>query len=108
MEGKPLADDFVSRAEYDERLKRVDDENNRQNHRLDKLENLMEKINDLTIAVKELATNMKLMQQEQERQGERLESLEAEPAENWKTTVKTIITVIVSAAVTYIIAKGGI
>ncbi|MBR6354252.1 MAG: hypothetical protein IKS01_00555 [Paludibacteraceae bacterium] len=108
MEGKPLADDFVSRAEYDERLKRVDDENNRQNHRLDKLENLMEKINDLTIAVKELATNMKLMQQEQERQGERLESLEAEPAENWKTTVKTIITVVVSAAITYIIAKGGI
>lgn len=103
-----MADDFVSRAEYDERLKRVDDENNRQNHRLDKLENLMEKINDLTIAVKELATNMKLMQQEQERQGERLESLEAEPAENWKTTVKTIITVVVSAAITYIIAKGGI
>ena len=103
-----MADDFVSRAEYDERLKRVDDENNRQNHRLDKLENLMERINDLTVAVKELATNMKLMQQEQERQGERLESLEAEPAENWKTTVKTIITVIVSAAVTYIITKGGI
>ena len=103
-----MADDFVSRAEYDERLKRVDDENNRQNHRLDKLENLMERINDLTIAVKELATNMRLMQQEQERQGERLESLEAEPAENWKTTVKTIITVIVSAAVTYIITKGGI
>ena len=103
-----MTDEFVSRAEYDERLKRVDDENNRQNHRLDKLENLMEKINDLTIAVKELATNMKLMQQEQERQGERLESLEAEPAENWKTTVKTIITVVVSAAITYIIAKGGI
>ena len=103
-----MADEFVSRAEYDERLKRVDDENNRQNHRLDKLENLMERINDLTVAVKELAANMKLMQQEQERQGERLESLEAEPAENWKTTVKTIITVIVSAAVTYIITKGGI
>lgn len=103
-----MADDFVSRAEYDERLKRVDDENNRQNHRLDKLENLMERLNDLTVAVKELATNMRLMKQEQERQGERLESLEAEPAENWKTTVKTIITVIVSAAVTYIITKGGI
>lgn len=103
-----MADDFVTRAEYDERLKRVDDENNRQNHRLDKLENLMERINDLTIAVKELATNMRLMKQEQERQGERLESLEAEPAENWRTTVKTIITVVVSAAVTYIITKGGI
>ena len=103
-----MTDEFVSRAEYDERLKRVDDENNRQNHRLDKLENLMERINDLTVAVKELATNMKLMQQEQERQGERLERLEDEPAEKWKTTVKTVITVIVSAAVTYIIAKGGI
>lgn len=103
-----MADEFVSRAEYDERLKRVDDENNRQNHRLDRLENLMERINDLTIAVKELATNMNLMKQEQERQGERLESLEAEPAEKWRTTVKTIITVVVSAAVTYIIAKGGL
>lgn len=103
-----MADEFVSRAEYDERLKRVDDENNRQNHRLDKLENLMEKINDLTIAVKELATNMGLMQQEQRRQGERLESLEAEPAEKWKTTIKTVITVVVSAVITYIIAKGGV
>ena len=103
-----MADDFVSRAEYDERLKRVDDENNRQNHRLDRLENLMERINDLTIAVKELATNMSLMKQEQERQGERLESLEAEPAEKWRTTVKTIITVVVSAVITYIITKGGI
>lgn len=103
-----MADEFVSRAEYDERLKRVDDENNRQNHRLDKLENLMERINDLTVAVKELATNMKLMQQEQERQGERLERLEDEPAEKWKTIVKTVITVIVSAVVTYMIAKGGL
>ena len=103
-----MTDEFVSRAEYDERLKRVDDENNRQNHRLDKLENLMERINDLTIAVKELATNMKLMQQEQERQGERLERLEDEPAEKWKTAVKTVITVIVSAVVTYLIAKGGL
>lgn len=103
-----MADEFVSRAEYDERLKRVDDENNRQNHRLDKLENLMERINDLTVAVKELATNMSLMKQEQERQGERLERLEEEPAEKWKTTVKTVITVIVSAVVTYLIAKGGL
>lgn len=103
-----MADEFVSRAEYDERLKRVDDENNRQNHRLDKLENLTERINDLAVAVKELAANMKLMQQEQERQGERLERLEDEPAEKWKTTVKTVITVIVSAVVTYLIAKGGL
>ena len=103
-----MADDFVSRAEYDERLKRVDDENNRQNHRLDKLENLMEKINELTISVKELATTMSLMQQEQRRQGERLDSLEAEPADKWKTTVKTVITVAVSALITYMITKGGL
>ena len=48
------------------------------------------------------------MQQEQERQGERLERLEDEPAEKWKTAVKTVITVIVSAVVTYMIAKGGL
>ena len=87
-------DDYVVRAEYEERLKRVDDENNRQNRRLDKLEDLMEKINELTISVKELATSMSLMQ--------------PEPADKWKTTVKTVITVAVSALITYMITKGGL
>lgn len=98
----------ITRGEIEERFHRVEDENNRQNHRLDRLENLMESINDLTASVRELATNMRAMQREQERQGKRLDEIEDEPADKWRTLVKTILTVAVSAIVTYLLTKGGL
>lgn len=101
-------ENYVGRAEYDERMKRIDDENTRQNHRLQKLEDVVTNINELTVAVKELAVNMASMQRELEKQGKRLEAIEAEPADNWKHLIRTILTVVVTAVVTFLITKGGI
>lgn len=103
-----MGEENITRGEIEERFHRVEDENNRQNHRLDRLENLMESINDLTASVRELATNMRAMQREQERQGKRLDEIEDEPADKWRTLVKTILTVAVSAIVTYLLTKGGL
>lgn len=101
-------DDFVTRVEYDERMKRIDDENARQNHRIGKLEDIMASINELTVSVREMAVSMQSMQREQEKQGKRLEAIEKTDGEKWRNTVKTVITVIVSAVVTYLLAKGGL
>ena len=103
-----MGEENITRGEIEERFHRVEDENNRQNHRLDRLENLRESINDLTASVRELATNMRAMQREQERQGKRLDEIEDEPADKWRTLVKTILTVAVSAIVTYLLTKGGL
>lgn len=100
--------DYITRFEYDERQKRIDDENNRQNHRLDKLERIADQLTDMAASIKTMAVTMQGMQKEQERQGQRLEKIEQEPADNWNKVVSTVITVLVTAAVTWLITKGGI
>ena len=101
-------EEFVSRGEYEERLKRVDDENNRQNKRLESLEKIMETIHELTASVRELAVQMEAMQKELAAQGKRLEAIEKEPADNWRSAVKTVLTILLTAAVTYLLSHGGI
>ena len=100
--------DYITRFEVDERLKRVDDENNRQNHRIDKLENLTEQLSDMAASIKVIAVSLQGMQAEQKEQGERLKKIEEEPADKWNSLVKTIITVVATAFVTYFLAKGGL
>ena len=98
----------ITRGEIEERFHRVEDENNRQNRRLEKLENIMDTINELTASVQLLAVRMEAMQKEMEKQGKRLEVIEQEPADKWKSLTRTIITGVVSALVAYFLAKGGI
>ena len=101
-------DEYVSRVEYDERQKRIDDENRRQNHRIDKLETMAEQLADMAASIKVMAVSMQGMQAEQKEQGERLKKIEEEPADKWNSLVKTIITVVATAVVTYLLAKRGL
>lgn len=100
-------DEFVRTDVFDERLRRVDDENNRQNHRIDRLEQTLERLNDLTASVQLLAQNMASMKDELKRQGDRLETIEQEPAEKWKKLVWLIVTGIAGAVVGFIVSKIG-
>jgi septal ring factor EnvC (AmiA/AmiB activator) len=100
--------DYVTRFEYDERQKRIDDENNRQNHRLDKLETITDQIADMAASIKAMVVTMQAMQKEQEEQGKRLTDIEKKPADNWDKLVYSLIAMVASAAVTYILAKGGL
>ena len=100
--------DYITRFEVDERLKRVDDENNRQNHRIDKLETITDQIADMAASIKAMVVTMQAMQKEQEEQGKRLTDIEKKPADNWNQLVYSLIAMIATAAVTYIITKGGL
>ena len=101
-------DETMSRAEVEVLIGRVNDENVRQNKRLDKLEDIFEKVNSLAESVSKMAVSIENMQKELEKQGKRLEKIEEEPADNWRSIVKTVITVAVSAFVTYVITRGGL
>ena len=103
-----MSDEFVTQGVFDERLKRVDDENARQNRRIEKLETIMDSIRDLTVSVERLTTQIEQMQREIQRQGNRLEAIEREPADNWKAAIKTVVTVILTALITYFLSHGGI
>lgn len=103
-----MSEEYVPRGEYEERVARIDDENIRQNRRLENLEKVVDKITDLTSSIREMAITLGSMQKELEKQGQRLEAIEDEPAEKWKTLTKTVLTVIASAVIGYLLAKGGL
>ena len=96
----------MTRSEIETLFGRVNDENARQNKRIDKLEGVVERIGQLAEATTKLAASVEAMQKELEKQGRRLETLEAEPAEKWRAVVKTVVTVIVTAFVTYVLSGG--
>lgn len=72
-------------------------------HRMKDCEQQQAGFNDLVVSVKELATNMKFMADEQKIQGERLSALEREPIDNVRQTkmaiVKAVATAIASAVI---------
>lgn len=100
-------DEYVRTEVFDERLRRVDDENNRQNHRIDRLETALDRLNDLAASIQMLAQNMAQMKEELHRQGDRLDAIEKEPAEKWRKLVWLIITGIAGAVIGFIVSKIG-
>ena len=88
-------DDFVTRAVHEEFAKRIDEENDRQNHRISILETGQAQINELVSSVKVLAVNMDTMSKELSKQGDRLAEIEGKPAKRWETVVACILTGIV-------------
>ena len=88
-------DDFVTRAVHEEFAKRIDEENDRQNHRLTVLETGQAQINELVSSVKVLAVNMETMSNELQKQGAKLNEIESRPAKRWETVVACIITGII-------------
>jgi archaellum component FlaC len=90
-----MDESYVSETVCAEHMRRVDDENNRQNQRIEKLEKAMDNLTDLTVNVGKLAVSMETMNKELARQGERLEKIEEKPAKRWDTVITGIITAVV-------------
>lgn len=101
-------DEFVRTDVFDARMKAVDDENSRQNHRIDKLEGALDKLNELASSVQVMAQNIATMTQELKRQSDRLEAIEKEPADQWKKIKWLVITALVSALIGYALSKIGL
>ncbi len=83
--------EYVSSALCEEHMKRFQEENDRQNHRLTNLENEVKQISELVSSVKVLATNIEGMNKELAKQGERLEKIEDRPAKRWESVVAAVI-----------------
>ena len=96
--------DFISRHEHEEFVKRMEDEDHRQNRRIGDLEDNFRQLNSLTIAVEKLALSMENMLKEQKKQGERLEILEGVPKKNWDSLKYGVIGALASGIGSAIIA----
>ena len=83
-------------------------ENDRQNHRIEILENSLEKMTELAASVRELAVSMKSMKDEQSRQGKQLEQIEGRDGEKWLKAMGYIGTAILGAVLAIVFAKIGL
>ena len=78
-----------------EAFERLMDENNRQNHRIQRLEDAQTQITQLALSVQKLAQAVEAMTKEQAEQGKRLKVIEEIPAKRWTNAMKTAFTSIV-------------
>lgn len=110
-----MSDEYVRKDVHEEFVKRMEEEDNRQNHRITKLEMAIESISSIATSVERLATNMEHMVREQARQGEnlndqsdRIRKLEDRDGEIWRKVVSHIVISVVSIVIGYIACKLGL
>lgn len=87
--------------------KRLADEDNRQNHRIDILESSIQKMTDLAASTEKLAVNMENMLKVQEQQSKRLEQIESRDGNKWRKAMEDIGRIILGAVLAIVFAKIG-
>ena len=102
-----MVDGAITRAEHEEFCRRIDEENRRQNRRIELLEEGEQRIATLTASVERLATSMESMLKEQEKQGTRLETLESRDGEMWRKVVGHVVTFTVGVVLAFLFAQVG-
>lgn len=97
----------VTRAEHEEFKQRLEEENRRQDRRIELLEENTKQIGALTVSVEKLAQSIQSMVKEQERQGSRLDVLEGRDGEMWRKIVGHISTVIIGIVLGFVFTQIG-
>lgn len=116
---------YISREEHNEfaarmssENKRLEEENDRQNHRISNLEEGNKQINNLALSVQELASSVNTIAKETERLGDmmkenidgmdsRLKKLESADGEKWRSVVGYVGTTILGIVIAYVFHLFG-
>ena len=98
-------DNYVTRDEHQEFARRIEDENSRQNKRLEIIEGKQSQISELVVSVKVLATNVENIAKEINEQGIRLKEIEGKPGKRWEQLVGYVISALVTAAIAYFLTR---
>lgn len=102
-----MENDYLPVNVHNEFVKRVEEENHRQNERLTNIEQAVKQVQSITTSVEKLAVNMEGMLNEQEKQGKRLEALEKQDGELWRRVVGYVITAILGIVIGFIFKQIG-
>ena len=89
--------DYITRVEHEQFAKRMEDEHNRQNHRISEMEENFRQIQALTLSIEKMALNVENMAKELKRQGDHIEKLEEAPGHNWNKLKDGILGAVASA-----------
>lgn len=98
----------ITREEHEEFSLRMNEENERQNKRLDLLEQSVRDMEALAASVEKLAVNMQNMLKEQEKQGTRLENLEKRDGEMWRKTMEYVVSALIGIILGYLFSHLGL
>ena len=101
-------EDCINRAFCVACQEKYDEINASQNRRLDALEENIKQIQSLTVSVEKMAMSIEQMTKELAKQGERLETIEKEPAQKWKQATWIVLTAILTAVVTFVLTRLGV
>ncbi len=97
----------ITRAEHNEFCKRLEEENKRQDKRIELLEQNTKQISSLTTSVEKLALSVETMCKTQETQSERLETLESRDGEMWRKVLSHTLTAVLSIVIGFVFAQFG-
>lgn len=97
----------ISREEHQEFCKRMEEENRRQNHRIELLEGSVQQLSKLATSVEKMAASLQSMVREQEQQGKRLTALESRDGEMWRKVVTYAVTAVVGIIVGFAAKQIG-
>jgi hypothetical protein len=100
-----MAENYVLLEVHNEFAKRMEEEDERQNHRISDLEEHFKIVTNLVVSTEKLALSMESMAKELARQGAKLNDLEMKPAKRWDLLITTIITGIAGAMIGVVV--GG-
>lgn len=107
--------EYISRKEHEEfcrrmetENKRLEDENNRQNKRLEILEDNSKELSSLAASTEKLALSIESMAKEQESQSSRLKQLEGRDGKMWRKVVEYAVMAVVGAVIAFMITGVGL
>lgn len=107
-------ENYISRPEHEEfrrnmeaEHKRLEDENHRQNKRLEDLEETIRQVSAISTAVEKLALNMQNMVDVQVSQGKRLTTLESRDGEMWRKVVGYVVTAVAGIVIGFLFKQIG-
>lgn len=97
----------ISREEHEEFRRRMEEEDKRQNRRIEILENSVHQIGEIATSVEKMAVSLQSMVKEQEQQGKRLEALESRDGEMWRKVVGYAVTALAGAVIGFMMKQIG-
>lgn len=99
---------YLPRREHEEFARRIAEENDRTNFRLKKLEEHDETNTKTLLAIERLATGVENLQKQVSEQGDRLEAIENRDGQTWRNVKWYVLTVILGAAIGYLMSAAGL
>lgn len=101
-------EDALSNDVHEEFARRVDEHFDRIDARLGILEKEMKSYSELALSIERLSLSTEKMCEEIKQQGKRLETLEDRDGQKWRSTVSTVLTVVIGAVLGYLLSLTGI